>query len=1049
MKPLACLLVFCLAAPAIAQEKPAWDVSEPFGPTEDVSFTTDEGTWMSLDVSPDGQTVVFDLLGDLYTIPLEGGTARQITSGPAWDVQPVFSPDGSRIAFTSDRAGGDNIWTIAADGSDPKQVTKETFRLLNGPAWTPDGNYILARKHFTSQRSLGAGEVWMYHASGEATAGIQLTKQKNDQQDQGNEIATSPDGRYVYFSEDMSGGSTFQYSKDPNGQIYVIRRLDTESGRLDNYITGNGGSARATPSPDGRHIAFIRRVREKSVIFLFDTVTGRQWPLFDGLDRDQQEAWAIFGVYPRMDYTPDGSSIVFWAGGGLHRVDVASGGVRAIPFEASIERRIHEAFRTPVVVHEPEFTARMIRDVATSPDGRSVVFHAAGYLYEKQMPDGEPRRLTTQTDHWEYDPAFSPDGGTIVYTTWDDDEYAAIRVVRASGGASRRVTTAPGHYFEPQYSPDGTQIVFRKGGGSPLVGRLHGQETGLYRMPAAGGEMTRVSRSGSDPRFGPGGTRIYYLSGGGLSKQYRSVDLNGGDERTHFSLKYANSVVPSPDFEWVAFTELFNAYVAPFPKTGGDLDLSKDSKAVPIKQVTRDLGTDLHWSADSRQLHWVMGPEYFTRGVQESFSFADGAPDELPAVDTTGSPLGLRLGSYVPAGTTAITNARIVTMNGDEVIDRGTIVVTGNRITAVGADVPVPDGATVVDADGKTVLPGFVDAHAHVAHFFSGPVPEESWVYSANLAFGVTTTHDPSANTETVFTLSEMVKAGRMLGPRVYSTGTILYGADGDFKAVVNSLDDARSHIRRMKAVGAVSVKSYNQPRRDQRQQIMQAAREYGVNVVPEGGSTFNHNLTMIVDGHTGIEHNVPVAPLYRDVIELWRHSGTGYTPTLVVVYGGPSGERWFYEHDNVWENERLLRYVPRDFVDSAARRRTKSAEDEYFHDEVAAQAKKLIDQGNLVQVGAHGQMQGLAFHWEMRMLTQGGFTPHEALRSATLHGAQYLGMDGEIGSLEAGKLADLILVEGDPLARIEDAENVTHVMVGGRLLDAMALPRGATADSW
>jgi Tol biopolymer transport system component/imidazolonepropionase-like amidohydrolase len=1048
------LFAFALAAFAtttLAQEKekPKWDVSETFGPTTEVSFTTDQGTWMSLDVSPDGRTIVFDMMGDLYSMPIGGGRATSLTSGAAWDVQPQFSPDGTRIAFTSDRAGGDNIWTVDAQGGDARQVTKESFRLLNGPAWTPDGEYILARKHFTSARSLGAGEVWMYHASGEATAGLQLTKKKNDQQDQGNEIALSPDGRFVYFSEDVSGGSNFQYNKNPNGQVYAIRRLDRETGRLENYITGAGGSARATPSPDGKTIAFVRRVRSRSVIFLFDTETGRQWPIYDGLNRDQQEAWAIFGIYPSMAWTPDGSSIVFWAEGGIWRIDVETKEASRIPFEVEVNRTIHDAVRFPVDVYTARFESKMIRDVATSPDGETMVFHAAGYLYTKHLPDGEPVRLTEQSDHWEYDPDFSPDGQRIVYTTWNDREYATIRSISAQGGSSTILNKRPGHYFQPRFSPDGSQVVYRRGGGSSIVGRLHGMDTGIYRMAADGGEGIRVSRSGSDARFGPDGERIYFLSGGGLSKQYRSVDLSGGDPRTHLKLKYANTVVPSPDFRWVAFNELFNAFVAPFPMTGTAVDLNKGTKAIPIKQITRDLGTDLHWSADSGTIHWMMGPEYLSRDLSDSFSFVEGAPDELPAVDSTGVSVGLVLESDVPEGVTAITGARIVTMKGDDVIENGTIVIDGNRIVALGTDVRIPDGATVVDAAGRTVLPGFVDAHAHLSHFFSGPVPQRSWVYSANLAFGVTTTHDPSANTETVFTLSEMVRAGLMIGPRIYSTGTILYGADGDFKAVVNSLEDARSQIRRLKAVGAISVKSYNQPRREQRQQIMQAAREQQVLVVPEGGSTFNHNMTMIVDGHTTIEHNVPVAPLYRDVLETWKHSQTGYTPTLVVVYGGPSGERYYYEHDNVWENERLLRYVPRDQVDPQSRRRQKAADDEYYHDDVAAAAKRLVDQGNTVQIGAHGQMHGLAFHWEMRLLEQGGMSPHEVLRSATMHGARSLGMDGDIGSLEVGKLADLLIIDGNPLVNLRNAENVDQVMVNGRLWDAMDLPRGATGESW
>jgi len=193
----------------------------------------------------------------------------------------------------------------------------------------------------------------------------------------------------------------------------------------------------------------------------------------------------------------------------------------------------------------------------------------------------------------------------------------------------------------------------------------------------------------------------------------------------------------------------------------------------------------------------------------------------------------------------------------------------------------------------------------------------------------------------------------------------------------------------------------------------------------------------MILDGHTGIEHNLPVSPLYKDVLELWKATNVGYTPTLVVNYGGPNGEYWWYQKTDVWAKDKLLQFVPRPIVDARSRRVTQIPDEEYQHITVAAQAKKLVDQGNTVQIGAHGQLQGLGAHWELWMLEQGGFTPHEALRSATLHGAQYLGLDGDLGSLEEGKLADLVVIDGNPLEDLRQTENVDLVMINGRLFDA------------
>ena len=1038
------VLSCCLALQVRAQSNtkaPQWDVNNPPGPYKEVALTFTEGTWMNLDVSPDGQTITFDLLGDIYTLPVGGGQASLLRKGLAWEVQPRFSPDGKKILFTSDAGGGDNIWVMNADGSDARQVTKESFRLLNNAVWMPDGQYIVARKHFTAQRSLGAGELWMYHLSG--GEGLQLTRRKNDQQDV-NEPSVSADGRYIFFSEDMYPGGYFQYNKDPNSQIFIVRRYDREKGIVEDIVAGPGGACRPQVSNDGKKLAFVRRVRAASVLFIHDLETGEEYPIWDGLDKDQQEAWTIFGVYPGFDWMPGDQHIVIWAQGKIWKIDVRSGQAESIPFSASTVHRFQETVEFDNPVHADSFDVKVIRHARTSPDGRLLVFNAAGYLWKKQLPAGQPERLTSSRQ-LEFEPAFSPDGQELVYVSWSDTSMGALHKLNLRTGLSTQLTTEKGIYRSPSFSPDGKLIVFRKDEGNSHQGFTHCKTPGVYTLAAAGGEPVFVSAQGEFPQFSADGKRIYAQTGGylfgSLSKKMISYKLDGTDEKTVFTTQYANSFVPSPDNRWIAFTELYKVYIAPMPLPGQPMGISASTKAVPVAQVARDAGISLHWSADSKRLHWTLGDEYFSEELNQRFAFLEGAPDSIPPIDTVGLKIGLRLAADKPQGLVAFRNARIITMKGDQVIEKGTVIVDGNRIVAVGpaASVRVPREAHVIDCTGKTIMPGIIDVHGHLGNFRFGISPQQQWEYFANLAYGVTTAHDPSSNSEMIFSQAEMIRAGHMTGPRLFSTGNILYGADGDFKAIINSVEDARSAIRRTAAYGAFSVKSYNQPRREQRQQVLQAARELGVVVVPEGGSFFFHNLSMVADGHTGVEHNLPVAPLYDDVVRFWAQTRTHNTPTLIVNYGGLNGENYWYQHTNVWEKTRLLRFTPRAIIDSRSRHRTMAPEEEYRNGHIltSQSCKKMQDAGVNINLGAHGQLQGLGAHWELWMLQQGGMTNLQALRSATLNGAAYLGMDKEIGSIEAGKLADLLVLDKNPLQDIRNSESIRYTMVNGRLYDA------------
>ncbi|MGI2164064.1 amidohydrolase family protein [Shewanella oncorhynchi] len=1022
-----------LAVNATETKESTWNVNAPANaPLVQVKVDVNEGTWMNLSVSPDGKYIVFDLLGDIYQIPVTGGEAKPLAQGIAWQMQPVYSPDGKHIAFTSDGDGGDNIWIMDADGKNPRTVTQETFRLLNSPAWSPDSQYLVARKHFTASRSLGAGEVWLYHVAG--GEGVKLTERPNDEKDLG-EPAYSPDGRYIYFSQDDTPGKTFHYSKDSVNGIYKIKRYDTQTGEIEVLIEGTGGAILPTPSPDGTKLAYIKRDDFQSSLYLLDLKSGETTKLFGELDRDMQETWAIHGVYPTMAWTQDNKDIFFWAKGKINRLNVANKTLTDIPFSVKTELAIQPSVRFKQDIDKDVFDVKMLRMAQVSPDGSKVAFEALGKIWLKSLPDGRMSRLTDLDKNIaELYPQWSRDGKNIVFTTWNDQDQGTVQVISAKGGKPKQLTSEPGKYVEPTFSPNGELVVYRKTQGGNLTPRTWSQEPGLYKVDIKGKQNSKISTDGYQAQFGANADRVFFMnSSEDETPQLSSINLDGFDKRVHYSSKHATEFRVSPDGEQLAFAERFKVWVTPFAKHGETVEIGPNASNLPVSQLSARAGESISWNSKSDQLYWTLGPELYQAKVDTQYRDKD--EKAQPSIID----LGFTEKADVPRGTIAFVGGKVITMENDQVIDNGVVIVKDNHIVAVGdANVAIPKDAQIIDIKGKSIMPGLFDAHAHGPQADDEIVPQQNWALYSGLSLGVTTIHDPSNDTTEIFAASEQQKAGNIVGPRIFSTGTILYGANAPgYTSHIDSLDDAKFHLERLKKVGAFSVKSYNQPRRNQRQQVIAAARELGMMVVPEGGSLLQHNLSMVADGHTTIEHSLPVGSIYNDIKQFWSQTQVGYTPTLVVAYGGISGENYWYDKTDVWAHPRLSMYVPADILQARSMRRPHAPESHYNHFNVARVANELNKLGVHPNIGAHGQREGLAAHWEMWMFAQGGMSNMEVLKTATINPATTFGMEQQLGSIKEGKLADLIVIDGDPLADIRVTDRVTHTMVNGKLFDA------------
>jgi len=998
---------------------------------------------MDVDVSPDGKTLVFDLLGDLYTVPAAGGAATQLTRGIALNVRPVWSPDGKKIAYLSDFSGGFHVNVMDLHGTFRQVLGSSDNELEYEDAqWTPDGQYVAA-----------GGSVY-------SLAGRKMTAGK----DVRHPLRFSADGQVIYG---LDSGKLVAYDRAAKNKTVLPAAI----GEALNFIL----------SPDCRWWCYIKDSSGKRSLIVQDLTGKTSRVLISSLyatDPRYAPGWS----YPHFSFSPDSKSVFIGYGGKIHRIDVESGTDAIIPFIAHVRSDLGPLCYNTYRVRNDSVKVRYIRSAHASPDGRHLVFSALSRIYIQDVPGGKPQALAPQ-ELAQFQPVYSPDGQWIAFVTWCDTSGGALWRVPAAGGRPEQLSHIPGQYQHPSWSPNGSSIAVVRG--KPKLG--------LRNDPGIG-ELTLIPVKGGIPRiiddsvplwnqlaFSSDGHRITYTPmekrGSPIppTPQLVSRDLDGNDlkviavddhlayyeDKLIFYLGKADRTL-SPDGRFLVYSAAEDLYLVPVCQFTIPVVNSEKSKQSPAIRFAE--GVDAYWEQDGKTLAWSYGNKFYRINPNKIVRAAEkaGRKEEATARPENGFitatvqpdqviPIDLMVPGSHARSLLVFRNIRIITMQRDWVIENGTIIMKDGRISAVGpaAAVPIPAGAEVRDLHGATVMPGFVDLHLHMQ--VPGNVfPQQSWMFLVNLAYGVTTARDPAANYDN-FGYGELLAAGRMTGPRLYSVGRAVRFNDGIIRC--DRPEDADAVVRKRAELGGIVVKDYMVPRpRLARQWLLQACRRYGLNITNEGTTEPLTQLGMMKDGCSGVEHNPQWGDVYKDLISFVAASGTYFTPTLQVATGVQVGEGKEYFKYKFWHqpNEKLKRFTFSDTAMGSSLNGPESYEailktiykdslDPLFLTPARIDARIRLA-GGRVTMGSHGESQGVGTHNEIWALRMGGLSNLQALQAATIMGAEALGIQKDVGSVEPGKIADLIILNKNPLDDIHNTREIRYVMKDGILYDGETL---------
>jgi Tol biopolymer transport system component len=1062
-----------------------------------IEFRTDQGTLMSVDTSPDGRWIVFDLLGHIYRMSAAGGAAQCLTqgSGVALNMHPRFSPDGREIAFVSDRSGQANVWIMAADGTAPRPLYLDVEHRYATPVWAPDGRSIVATRfaptpgrawHRRSAavwslplrgtpRALLQSATAQYYASSISANGAQLYFYTS---------TMAQDGASIYETgfklqtldvatreiRDVGGGANPNPDALPSNSANraAVQRAAPQLAYDSGGILGAAAEISPMISPNGKSLAFARALdeapsgqyRHRTALFIRDLSTGAERKLLDPVTKDFTNTHAHYSEYmlPNFAWDKQGTALLISVGGKIVRVDAADGRTSLIPFVATVHRLIsQQARRQTDLDPDDAVPVRYIQWPTASPNGRELVFVALGRLWQMDLPNGKPHALTAEMqDDVQMTPAWSPDGRRIAFTSWNSDKRGQVWQIDIESGALKQVSNAAGEYIWPTWGADGEALFAVRGpepkdlrsawsassgwqlvhfdSGNPVA--LADVGTPWQPLSLVNGRMFFTTRTEANERA----VRLPYPAATALELgAWRVMSLTGSsDAVAHlaFPAAPAEGVTPtiSPDGQWVAYQADYQVFAEKFAGAAHAaalpwIDPNPGDRRAERTRLDLSGGTYARWH-DEHTVEFAAGNDYVTYDLGSGIRRAIHVPLSFARANAP--------------GTIALTNARIITLDGDRILEHGTLLVRDGRIACVG-DCSAKHVDRVIDLTGKTLIPGLIDVHDHISNEPNGVMTLRRPASLLALSYGVTTIVDPATSSRTLFPIAETTDAGRMLGPRMLGAADAVFSSVGGNNGTsssmfgplleLNSFADADYQVARRAAWGAVIIKNYRQSRREQQQWLVEAARQQGLSVTAEGASVLS-DLGMIMDGQTGWEHYLPALPIYKDVSEFLGRAHANYSPTLSVA-GFPDGAMFYYRpRANLPNDPKYTRFASKALLQSVAPRDFAPPPIEDYSFPILAQGvADIIRAGGSATVGEHGENPGIGTHWEMWTYAS-VLPPLEVLRMATLNGARLVGIERDVGSLAIGKLADVVVLNGNPLQRIENTVDIAYVMKGGHLYE-------------